>query len=644
LLDFVIGTAGHIDHGKTALVKALTGVDADRLPEEKRRGITIDLGFAELDLDGARFGFVDVPGHEKFIKNMLAGASGIDLVALVIAADEGVMPQTREHFEICRLLAVKSGLVVLTKIDLVDAETLELARLEAAELVRHSFLGDAPIIAVSAKSGAGIDELKQTLLTLARNVPARKCETVTRLPIDRAFSVRGFGAVVTGTLACGEISEGTELEILPSKKKVRVRGIQTHGKKTEKARAGQRAAINLSGVDYAEIKRGDVLTEPQTLRSTQIFDAEIEVIKTAARPIRSRQRIRVHIGTTEVLARIQIFCETNEIKPGAINFAQIRLEKPVAAAAADCFIIRSYSPAQTIAGGRVIDPSACKTRRRNFAEKIEQLKNLLKAAAANDKAAQLKIFLGAAGKLGLTRFDLQARTGWRSKILDKFLIELSEKQAIVAATENLFIERTAFENLLEKTLAAVADYHRREPLGKGFGRETLRERVFARLDAEVFRAALKTLETRGQICVEKDLVRLASHNRILSLEEQQLFDRLKKIYDAARLEVPTLEQALTAAAAETKISKDRARKIFQIFLDMGELVQVTPEFYFRQTDLLDLIAKLRDFAARENGEKIIDVARFKDLARVSRKYAIPLLEYLDRRQITRRVGDKRIIL
>jgi selenocysteine-specific elongation factor len=320
-LDIIVGTAGHIDHGKTALVKALTGVDADRLPEEKKRGITIDIGFAELDLEDVKIGFVDVPGHERFVKNMLAGASGIDLVALVVAADSGVMPQTREHFEICRLLEIKSGLIVLTKIDLVDdIELLELVRLEVAELVENSFLENAPVIAASAKTGAGLAELKETLKNIALETPARKNETVTFLPIDRSFSVKGRGAVVTGTLVSGEINEANELDILPLKRKVRVRGLQTHGVAVKSARAGQRTAVNLGGVEHAEIARGMVLTEKDVLRPTQIFDAEIEVLKDAKKSLKSRQRVRVHIGTIEALARVQVLDESNEIAAGHEEF------------------------------------------------------------------------------------------------------------------------------------------------------------------------------------------------------------------------------------------------------------------------------------------------------------------------------------
>src|SRR5215813_10008849 len=356
--SLIVGTAGHIDHGKSALVRALTGTDPDRLPEEKRRGITIDLGFADLDLGDVRLGFVDVPGHERFVKNMLAGAHGIDVLALVIAADEGVMPQTREHFDICRLLGVQHGLVVITKRDLVDDEMLSLVEAEAKELVSGSFLNDAPIVAVSARTGVGLDQLKTTLKEIAQQVPTRSTDYVTRLPVDRAFSMKGFGAVVTGTLVSGEIAEGDELELLPRGMNVRVRGTQVHGRTVAKATAGQRTAVNLAGVDVAQLERGMVLAPVGRLRPTQIVDAWIDVLPGASRAVRSRSRIRFHAGAAEVLGRVRVLEAAGEISPGRGGLAQLRLEAPLVALHGDRFIIRRYSPAATIAGGTVVDPFA----------------------------------------------------------------------------------------------------------------------------------------------------------------------------------------------------------------------------------------------------------------------------------------------
>ncbi len=636
--DIIIGTAGHIDHGKTALVKALTGVDADRFPEEKRRGITIDIGFAELDLGATKIGFVDVPGHEKFVKNMLAGASGIDLVALVIAADAGVMPQTREHFEICRLLEIKTGLIVLTKTDLVDAELLELVNLEVAELVENSFLQNAPVVAVSAKTGEGIDELKQTLKNLVLQIPERKNESVARLPIDRSFSVKGFGAVVTGTLISGEIAETNEMEVLPRGRKVRVRGVQTHGKAVKSAHAGQRTAVNLGGIDHAEIERGMVLAESGILRPTQIFDAEIEVLAAAKKSLKSRQRVRVHLGTIEALARVQILNEQNEIKQGEKSFAQIRLEIPVVCLPNERFILRQYSPQMTIAGGRVLDNSAPKHRRKDAANVQKYLQNLTEA----DKPKQVKIYLETAHEHGLTFKDLQARTGWKSEILQRVIAENTEKKAIIEA-ENYFVARTPFENLKTKTLAEIESFHGKEPLAKGILRETLREKIFARLPLEIFKTVLAHLEADQKIAAEKDFVRAAAHNLELSNDEQLLRERLSTIYRAAKLEVPKLEDALLESIKNTKSDKNHARKIFQLLLNSGEIIKISDEFYFAKTEIDRLVAKLKKFAENST-DKLIDVAEFKDIAGISRKYAIPILEYFDREKITRRAGDKRLIL
>lgn len=639
-MDIIVGTAGHIDHGKTSLVKTLTGVDADRLPEEKARGITIDIGFAELDLDGVHVGFVDVPGHEKFVKNMLAGASGIDVVALVVAADEGVMPQTREHFEICRLLGIKSGLIVLTKVDMIDdAELLEFVKLDAAELVENSFLENAPVVCVSAKTGAGIEDFKKTLRAISLQIPARKNEIVARLPVDRSFSVKGFGAVATGTLLSGEISEADEMEILPVGRKVRVRGLQTHGKAVKSAHSGQRAAINLGGIDHAEIARGMVLSSPNVLRPTQIFDAEIEVLKDAKRPLKTRQRVRLHIGTIEALARVQVLSRTNEIAPGAKDFVQMRLEIPIAAVPTERFIVRSYSPQITIAGGKVLDNSAVRHRRKDVEDVRKHLQNLLDAE--NDKAKTVKLFLETAGEHGLTFADLQARTGWRGEILRKSVAENTEKKAVVEADE-FYIARTPFENLKTKTLSQIENHHLREPLARGIPRETLREKIFSHIAPEIFKVTLQSLEKESKIVPEKDFVRLASHNLELSGEETILRRRLEKIYKTAKLEVPTLENALTEAAQDTKLTKEHARKIFQLFLNSGEIVKVTEDFYFTKEAIDELIKNVKEFAVKTS-DRLIDVAAFKDIAGISRKYAIPLLEYFDRERITRRAGDKRFV-
>jgi selenocysteine-specific elongation factor len=639
--SIIVGTAGHIDHGKTSLVRALTGVDADRLPEEKRRGITIDLGFAELDLGDLRVGFVDVPGHERFVKNMLAGAHGIDLVALVIAADEGVMPQTREHFDICRLLETSAGLVVITKTDMVDEELLALVRAEAEELTAGSFLEGAPVVAVSARTGQGIEELKSALHETAKSVPARNGLAVARLPVDRAFSMRGFGAIVTGTLVAGEIASGDEMELLPAGLRVRVRGVQVHGRAVERAQAGQRTAVNLGGVEASAVERGMVLAPVARLRPTQIMDVRLEVLKSAPRPLRSRARVRVHLGAAEILGRIRVLSASGEIVPGASGFAQLRLESPVVALPAERFIIRSYSPSRTIAGGSILDPLAAKHRGREAERAEARLASLAAADDESDASVRLAYFIETAGDTGARRSELAARTGWRDEVLNRAALEAIARGAAVDA-EGVLISRASFEALARRALAETEAFHKREPLARGLMRETLRERHFARAAPEIFRAVIAHLEREGALRSEKDVICAASHTLSLDAPDAALRDRLEQIYRDTALEPPTFDEALERAGGAR--SREHARKLLQLLIEGGLLVRIQNELFFHRDALNRLKRRLKEYGASREPERTIDVAAFKEMAGVSRKYAIPLLEYFDRERITRRAGDKRIIL
>lgn len=636
--SIVIGTAGHIDHGKSSLVQALTGKNPDRLPEEKRRGITIDLGFADLELGDLRVGFVDVPGHERFVKNMLAGAHGIDAVALVIAADEGVMPQTREHFDICRLLGVVHGLIVITKTDLVEEEMLSLVRADAAELVAGSFLENAPMIAVSAKTGAGLEELRATLRQVAAETPARSADFVTRLPIDRVFTMKGFGAVVTGTLVSGQISEGDELELLPAGARVRVRGVQVHGAAVRSALAGQRTAVNLAGVDLSAIERGMVLAEVGRLATTQILDVQLSVLKSAPRALRTRARVRLHIGSAEVLGRVRVLNLSGEIAPGESAFSQLRLEAPVAAVHGERFIIRSYSPAITIAGGVVLDPLAAKHRGRELATIDERLQELMRP----ERSRKLAAFVLAAGDQGMTLEQLIARTGLKDGVLSAAANEV-ERDGTIAHASAVFISAANFEELANAVVAEVKLHHKRDPLSRGLARELLRERFFSHSAPEVFRALMNQLESKGAVVTEKDLVRLSEHTVDLSSADTMLRDKITAIYHAAQLQPPTLDQALESAGV-TPAERPHARKILQMLLDDGTLLRAQADMFLHVSAIDRLRALLQDFASQHEPERLIDVPQFKTLAGVSRKYAIPLLEYLDSERITRRAGDKRIIL
>jgi selenocysteine-specific elongation factor len=636
--SIVIGTAGHIDHGKSSLVQALTGTNPDRLPEEKRRGITIDLGFADLELGDLRVGFVDVPGHERFVKNMLAGAHGIDAVALVIAADEGVMPQTREHFDICRLLGIAHGLIVITKTDLVEEEMVSLVRAEAEELVAGSFLEGAPVIALSAKTGFGLDELRATLRQVAAETPARSADFVTRLPIDRVFTMKGFGAVVTGTLVSGQISEGDELELLPAGARVRVRGVQVHGAAVRTAAAGQRTAVNLAGVDLSAIERGMVLAEVGRLATTQILDVQLNVLNSAPRALRTRARVRVHIGSAEVLGRLRILNLSGEIAPGESGFAQLRLEAPVVALHGERFIIRTYSPAITIAGGVVLDPLAAKHRGRELAKTGERLHELMRP----ERARKLAAFILATGDKGMSFEQLVARTGLKDVVLSAAADE-AEQQGTITNANGVFISTANFAELSREVVAEVESHHKHDTLSRGFARELLRERFFSHSAPEVFRAVMSQLESKSALVTEKDLVRLSDHTVELSTADATLRDKITALYQTAQLEPPTLDHALETAGV-TPAQRAHARKILQMLLDDGTLVRAQADMFLHSTSIDRLRALLQDFASQHEPGRLIDVAQFKTLAGVSRKYAIPLLEYLDSERITRRAGDQRIIL
>ncbi|HEY6231452.1 MAG TPA: selenocysteine-specific translation elongation factor [Pyrinomonadaceae bacterium] len=636
--SIIIGTAGHIDHGKSSLVQALTGKDPDRLPEEKRRGITIDLGFADLDLGDVHVGFVDVPGHERFVKNMLAGVHGIDAVALVIAADEGVMPQTREHFEICRLLDVRHGLVVLTKTDLVEEELLALVRAEAEELVSGSFLEGAPIVPASVRTNSGLDELRAALRKIAVETPRRSTDFVTRLPIDRAFTMKGFGAVVTGTLVAGQIATGDELELLPIGRRVRVRGVQVHGAAVEQAGSGQRTAVNLAGIDAAELERGMVLAPVGRLQSTQIIDVQLSVLPSSPRRIRTRSRVRVHLGTAEVLARVRVLEAAGEIAPGDTGFAQLRFERPVVALHDERFIIRSYSPAETIAGGIVLNPHPTKHRGRELSKVRDALQSLL----SSDRATKISTFVALAGDQGLRPAQITARTAWTDEVTS-LVTKKARQDSGLTETEGVLVSTDNFERFCQTVVAALKQHHQREPLTRGLPRETLRERHFLHAAPEIFRAVIARLESAGALVVEKDLVRAPEHGLNLSAADQELRSKLGKVYEQAALEAPNVDQAFTTAGVAAA-HRTHARKILQLLIDDGTLVRVQGELFFHRQAIEQLKTLLQQYGREHEPERLIDVAKFKELAGVSRKYAIPLLEYFDSKRITVRAGDKRIIL
>lgn len=635
----IVGTAGHIDHGKTALVKALTGIDADRLKEEKQRGITIDIGFADLAIEDFRFGFVDVPGHERFVKNMLAGAHGLDMVMLVVAADESIMPQTREHFDICRLLRVKSGLVALTKSDMVDDELLELARAETEDFIGDSFLKGAPVIAVSSRTGAGIEELKNALVMLATKTESKTSSAVARLPVDRAFSIRGFGTVCTGTLISGEINVGDELEILPASVKARVRNLQVHSHDTDRALAGQRTAVNLQGVNLDQIARGSVLAPAGRLQATSMIDARLDLLPGASRPLKQRARVRLHHQTAEVMARVILLGGSGgdfrtEIEPGKSRIVQLRLEEPVLALPGDRFIIRSYSPQVTIGGGLVLD-SLPEKHRLSDSEVVARLEEIERSDLTGRAAA----FIEMAGARAMTAHEIAARTGATDdQIADiaRNLIE-SGRAFEVSASPLILISAESQRALAIKVTELLSEHHRREPLSLGVSREEARERVFGTARMEVFRAVVARLVEEETVAAERDALRMASYRPAMTDAESGAKQALEAAFKAAGLQAITLEEAAAAIGVKAEL----ARKLLGLLAAEGRTERIG-DMIFHTDAIEDLKNRVR---ARKSVSSRIDVAAFKEITGgLTRKHAIPLLEFLDRERVTRRIGNEREIL
>jgi selenocysteine-specific elongation factor len=625
----VVGTAGHIDHGKSTLVRALTGIDPDRLKEEKERGITIDIGFAHLDLgDGLTLGIVDVPGHERFVKNMLAGVGGIDLVMLVIAADEGVMPQTREHLAICQLLRVKSGLVALTKADMAEPEWLELVTEDVRGFLRGSFLEGRPIVPVSAKTGAGLDELRRRLGELARGVPARGTDATFRLPIDRVFTIRGFGTVITGTVAAGQVAVDERVEVYPRDVQAKVRGLQTHGQAVARAVAGQRTAVNLQGVERAAIERGDVLSLPGLLRPTFMLDASCELLADAGSALKTRQRVRFHVGTSEVMARVHLL-DREELAPGSRGYVQLRLEAPVMALPRDRYVIRSYSPMVTIGGGELLDVAPAKARR------SPALVARLQTLETGTPEAALEEHLRRVGPGGARPADLRARTPFGPEALRGLLADLTARGRALLIDREWYVHVEATERLREQAIDRLRAFHQREPLKPGMSKEELRTRLGG-LDERVFLHLLERFAGAGVIAVEKDKVRLAGHQVRLDARQQGWLERLEREFREAGVAPPSVEEAF----AKLGMTRADDQAVLQVLLDDRRLIRVKEGLYFHAEPLRDAETRVATFL-RERKE--ITPQDMKDLLGISRKYAIPLLEYLDAQRLTVRVGDKRVL-
>jgi selenocysteine-specific elongation factor len=619
--NLIVGTAGHIDHGKTSLVRALTGIDTDRLEEEKRRGISIDLGFANLTLGSdLRIGLVDVPGHERFIKNMLAGVGGIDLVLFVIAADESIKPQTREHFDICKLLRIPRGIVVLTKSDLVDSDILELVRLEVDEFVAGSFLEGAPVVPVSAVTGAGIEDLKQALRDAAATTPYKDASRRTRLPVDRAFSLHGFGTVVTGTLYAGTLQVEQELEVHPSGRKVRVRGLHVHGASVKKASAGQRTAVNIAGAEPSDLARGMVLTEPGHFHSGVTLDVVLDLLPSAPVALKHQSPVHFHAGAAEVEAEIRLLESSAALKPGSRAFVRILLREPVLLLPGDRFIIRMFSPVVTIGGGTVIDIAPPMKMKR-----VDSVARL-KAIEAGGPDQRLAIYVRESA-YGMSAAEIVARTGWLQSEIDA-----AAKTADLLVFPQRYVDRAWAQAKTTKIREMLKDFHRKNPLLPGMAKEEIRSRELQGAPAFLLDALLTQVR---DIVGEGEVLRLSSHKVTFQQDESAALEKIEAAFADAGLAVPSTAEVLAKAGVDPA----RAKSLLAILLKQQKLVKAADELLFHAT----AIARLKEIVAAHKGEKF-SVPEFKDWTGISRKYAIPLLELLDRDRVTRRDGDARIVL
>lgn len=629
--QIILGTAGHIDHGKTSLVKAISGTDTDRLKEEKERGITIELGFASLNLPGGQqIGIVDVPGHEKFVKNMVAGATGIDMVAMVIAADEGVMPQTREHMEVCTLLEIKYGLVVLTKIDLVDKEWLELVTEDIREFTEGTFLEGAPVLTVSSTTSEGIPELISTLGTFAEEIPENPSSGMFRLPVDRVFSMKGFGTVITGSLISGQVRIGDSVMLYPSMVDAKVRGIQVHGNAVETAVSGMRTAINFQGLEKSVVNRGDVLSPPHVLKPSYMVDVIFNFLKSNAKPLKNRTRVRFHSGTSEVMGNL-ILLDRDELEPGETAVVQLRLDLRVALVKDDKFVVRSYSPVRTIGGGQVLNPIPAKHKRFN-SEVVEGLKKIVSSHGEGVVDFHVK----QNGYAGVSFHDLKLMTNLSDKKLQSAVAALLSSNSIIQTDKEnrLYMHRETFEKLEQEISSFLSAYHESNPLKEGMSREELKSKLPRGLGARTFNLILERMTKSGIVVHDKNMVRMAGHKVLLQVDQDDIRKKIIASYRESGLTPPYFKDIQKKLDIELSVAKD----VLALLVDKEELVKIKEDLYFYKDAVEELRERLVKFLV-ENKE--ISTPQFKDMTGASRKYVIPLIEYFDTKKITIRVGDNR---
>lgn len=634
-MPVIMGTAGHIDHGKTTLIKALTGIDCDRLAEEKKRGITIELGFAFMDLPGgARLGVIDVPGHERFVKNMVAGAAGIDFVTLVIAADEGVMPQTREHLDICSLLGVTTGVVALTKVDMVDPDWLAMVTEDVRAELAGTFLADAPIFPVSAHTGQGLPELRAALAALAEGFAPRRRSDLARLPIDRVFTLKGHGTVVTGTLIAGTFRLGDDVQLFPGATRSKIRGLQSHGQTVEESPAGRRTAVNLANLEVEDIQRGEVLARPGTLFPDTVWEIELACLASAPRAIKHRTEVHFHHGTREILARVHLL-DRDKLEPGQTAVCQIRFPEPLAGVYGDRVVVRSGAPLRTVAGGRVLSPMGRKIKR--FDEAAAPLLGAMATATGPELVA---LQLSRAGVEGLGFARLMTLTDLESKALDKALGALGDKgEAALVDRDGKegrhFVHGAVLAGLADSLAAFVAVYHQREPLKLGISRSGLASTWGKGLAPKLFHYVVERQLRAGTLATEQDVLRLAGHKVSLASDQASLRAVLLEAYRKGGLTPPNIKDILEPLDLTFK----EAQPVYKVLLDEGLLVKAQEGMYFCAEAIRELIEKVRAYYA--GGATDMGPAEFRQLTGLSRKFLIALLEYLDKAKITVRVGDKR---
>lgn len=629
-MPVIMGTAGHIDHGKTTLVKALTGIDCDRLSEEKKRGITIELGFAHLDLgDGNRLGIVDVPGHEKFVKNMVAGAAGVDFVTLIIAADEGIMPQTREHLEICQLLGVQTGLVALTKTDMVDEEWLEMVEEEVAAYLEPTFLGGAPIVPVSATTGEGLEKLKDAIRGMLKEFKPKRRSDLFRIPVDRVFTMKGHGTVITGTMVSGSISVGEDVVLYPKGLESKVRGLQSHGETVDTAQAGRRTAANLHGLEVDDIKRGDVVARSGSLFPSDVWDIELTVLKSSHLPLKHRREIHFHHGAREVLARVHLL-DRDELLPGETAVCQVRFSEPLAGVYGDRIVLRSFSPLRAFAGGRVVGPRGHAVKR--FSSKVELLKGLTAEAPEEVAAMQLEL----AGVEGVSFDELLTMTNLQSKALEKTLGVLGGQQKAVLFDKDM--RRYAggqLVNELEDSLLVFLDaFHKKDSMKPGVVRGELASSWGQEMPTKLFHFVVERLLKKGDVVAEQEVLRLKDHTVSLASDQEKVRSTVLEAYERGQMMPPNLKDVLEPLGMDFK----QAAPVFRLLQDQGQLVRVKDDMYYHVPALHQIKEKILGFFA-DNQE--MSAPDLKALTGLSRKYLIPVLEYFDREKLTVRVGDVR---